>query len=528
MRLTLIATAMTMALLAAAPGKAQDLPKSTPATEKAHPDGHNHTDQAAPRRPELLIGYGNGGFAVTGANPQAQAFFSNGMELAAAFAHKAASMAMEEAVRLDPKCAMCLWGLAYADGPTINYGTKLPERKRLFTLLVRADAMARPTGTRRERDLIATFRKRYTPGASIRRRDAAFARDMQKLSQRYPEDNTIAVLAADAIIQAMEEKDYKARALESNALLEAVLARAPRDTPAIHFYIHSTEIAGVPALAESYADALPGLAPKASHLVHMPSHTYYWVGRYQDAARVNREAVELGKQNAVRLGIPEPDGVWGLPYHAHNVIFGLGGALMAGDAGIGLELGRPLVDRAETQDKAHPVMQLLSSAGYFALARFDDPAAVLARPEPKLPYLKAARNYARGEVFAKTGDLVGLRTEIAALEKFEAPATGPKDSKAPGQMVGIVREVLMGRLAMAEGRWADAEAAFRKAAEIEETDDFMRFSDPPAFWYPVRRDVAAARAAAGDKAGALVELEASLKLRPNDPVALAMRAKLGG
>lgn len=517
----------TAALLACAlPGQAQDTPKATPAAEAEHPAGHDHSDKAAPKTAQLLAGYGNGGFAVTGANPQAQAFFSNGMELAAAFAHRASIVAMEEAVRLDPACAMCLWGLAYTSGPTINYGKDWPERKKLFAMLGKAEMLAKKTGTKRERDLIRVFRKRYSPGAKIPQRDAAFARDMQKLVKKYPNDNTIAVLAADAIIQAMGPKDYKAQAMLASTLLEAVLARAPNDTPAIHFYIHATEIAGVPARAEPYADRLGDLAPRASHLVHMPSHTYYWVGRYQDAATVNHRAVELGKENAIRLGMTEPDGVWGLPYHAHNVIFGLGGALMAGDAKIGLELGKPLVDRSETQEKAHPVMQLLSAAGYFALARFDDPTAVLARPQPKLPYLTAAWHYARGEVFAKQGDLTGLKAEIAALEAMKIPPQGADESKAPDQMVAIVRLVLSGRLAMSEGRWVDAQTAFRSAAEIEETEDFMQFSDPPAFWYPVRRDYAAALLAAGDKAGAKRELEATLKLRPKDPVATAMLAGL--
>jgi tetratricopeptide (TPR) repeat protein len=513
-------------LACALPGWAQDTPKVTPAAEAAHPEGHDHSDKAAPKTAQLLPGYGNGGFPVTGANPQAQAFFSNGMELAAAFAHRASIVAMEEAVRLDPACAMCLWGLAYTSGPTINYGKDWPERKKLYAMLGTAQDLAKKTGTKRERDLIGVFRKRYLPGATIAKRDAAFAKDMQKLVKKYPLDDTIAVLAADAIIQAMTGETYKAEAMKAVGLLEVVLARTPDDTPAIHFYIHATEIAGVPARAERFADKLGALAPRASHLVHMPSHTYYWVGRYQDAATVNHRAVELGKENAIRLGMTEPDGVWGLPYHAHNVIFGLGGALMAGDAKIGLELGRPLVDRSQGQDKAHPVMQLLSAAGYFAIARFDDPKAVLARPKPKLPYLTAAWHYARGEVFAKQGDLVGLKAEIAALEAMKIPPQSADESKAPDQMVQIVRLVLTGRLAMGEGRWSDAQTAFRAAAEIEETEDFMQFADPPAFWYPVRRDYAAALLAAGDKAGAKRELEATLKLRPKDPVVMAMLAGL--
>ncbi|MFM5954302.1 MAG: hypothetical protein ACKOPE_08370 [Novosphingobium sp.] len=522
-----IHAALVALVFAAVPSLAQDMPKATPAAEKEHPAGHDHSDKAAPKSAQLLEGYGNGGFAVPTASPQAQAFFSNGMELAAAFAHKASIQAMEEAVRLDPTCAMCHWGLAYTSGPTINYGKDQAERAGLYKELQIAERLAGKTESKRNRDLISTFRKRFRPGGTIARRDRDFAKDIVKLTRRYPDDNTVAVLAADAIIQAMGEKDYKAQGMAAVALLETVLARAPNDTPAIHFYIHASEIAGVPERAEPYADRLGTLAPHAAHLVHMPSHTYYWVGRYQDAATVNHRAVEIGKDNAVRLGMTEPDGVWGLPYHAHNVIFGLGGALMAGDAAIGLELGRPLVDRSQGQDEAHPVMQLLSAAGYFAIARFDDPKAVLARPEPKLPYLKAAWHYARGEVLAKAGDWTGVKAEIAALEAF--PAADPKaESKAPDQMVQIVRLVLTGRLAMAEQRWSDAQTAFRSAAAIEETEDFMQFSDPPAFWYPVRRDLAAALYAAGDRDGALEELDASLKLRPKDPAALELRAKFGG
>lgn len=86
-------------------------------------------------------------------------------------------------------------------------------------------------------------------------------------------------------------------------------------------------------------------------------------------------------------------------------------------------------------------------------------------------------------------------------------------------MLGITRAVLEGRIAMAEARWSDAAILFRKAAEIEETKEFSDFSDPPAFWYPVRRDLAAAQLAAGDAAGAQREAEASLRLRQLDPVA---------
>ena len=120
-------------------------------------------------------------------------------------------------------------------------------------------------------------------------------------------------------------------------------------------------------------------------------------------------------------------------------------------------------------------------------------------------------------------DLAGAKAELAAIpaQVAEKDKDGKieHDSRAPEQMLGITRGVLEGRIAMAEGRSKDAVKAFTVAAEIEETKDFMQFSDPPAFWYPVRRDVAAALLAAGDTAGARAAAAESLRLRPRDPVA---------
>jgi len=493
-------------------------------------DTHSHDDMLKPKVPTLLTGYGVGGFAVTTSVPAAQAFFSNGMELGAAFAHSAAGAAMEHAVSLDPACAMCKWGEALVEGPTINYGKDAKERKPLLALAREAEVQAIRHGTMRERELTAALVERYRSGKPAQR-DADYARAMQAVHARFPDDKEIAVLTADAMMVAIFE-DSKMSQAEGEAelrraipLLEGVLANDPNHTPAIHFYIHAEEMLHEPAKAEPYADKLASLAPSASHLVHMPGHTFFWLGRYEETAQTNARAVAIGIENAKRLDLPGPDGVWGLPYHSHNVIYGIGGALMAGDATIGLELARPLVAVAATRqgDDAPPVMQLLAALGYEAIARFD-PKSVAALAEPKMPYLKAAWHYARGEAAASAGDSAIVQAE---LEGIPATIAKPKkkDSKAPEQMLGIMRGVLAGRLAMLRHDPRAAADSFRQAAEIEETPAFNDFSDPPAFWYPVRRDVAAALLAAGDARGAKEAAEASLKLRVKDPVAEALLAK---
>lgn len=506
---------------------AQDGPAPVVATEAGH-SAMNHADMTAPKVPQLLLGYGSGGFAITTTVPRAQAFFANGMQLAHAFAHKAAVAAMVEAVRLDPKCAMCLWGQAWASGPTINYGKTADEVRPLAAMADKAAALAKSGGTDRERALIGALQLRYRDGGGGKPGDLSFAKAMNTLAARYPDDDAIAVIAADAwlMTEAKTADDWKLNAETAMPLLESVLKRRPDDTPAIHFYIHATEAAGVPALAERYADRLAKLAPRASHLVHMPSHIYYWVGRYQDAADANMRAVAIGVENARMLGLPPPDGVWGLPYHVHNVTYGLGGALEAGDARSALALGRPLVERSQGRDAASPFAQVIAASGYFAIARFAEPAEVLGLPRPKLPTLVAAWHYARGEALARKGDAAGVRAEAAAIRGGTGKLSDDDGSRQAQQLTLIARNVLTGRAAMLEKRAADATIAFGQAAELQEGEAFSMLTDPPGWYYPVRRDLAEALLAAGDRAGARREAEAALTYRVRDPGALALLERL--
>ncbi len=489
----------------------------------------SHADTAAPKSPMILEGYGSGGFPITTANAKAQAYFNNGMQLAHAFAHTAAVAAMQEAERLDPDCAMCLWGEAWAGGPTINFGKSEDEVAKLAELADKAAVLAKVHGTDRERALIHALQLRYKEGGGGKTGDLNFAGAMTGLASQYPEDKEIAVIAADAwlMTKADNAEEWKLNAGLAIPLLEGVLKRDPDDTPAIHFYIHATELAGVPEKAEPYADRLAALAPKASHLVHMPSHTFYWVGRYQDAANTNMRAVELGIENARRLGLSPPDGVWGLPYHSHNVTFGLGGALEAGDADIALKLGRPLVTRSQARADGTPFSQMIAANGYYALARFADPAEILVLPEPKLPILQAAWHYARGEAFARRNDFTNVRKEAAAIHGITGDLSKDDGSLQAQIVTFIARNVLMGRAAMIEHHYQDAAIAFTQAAELQEGNDFTLVADPPAWYYPIRRDVAEALLASSDVAGAKREAEAALKYRPKDPGTLLLLSRLG-
>ena len=54
--------------------------------------------------------------------PAAQQYFDQGLRLVYGFNHAEAIRSFARAAELDPNCAMCYWGIAYAYGPHVNAG----------------------------------------------------------------------------------------------------------------------------------------------------------------------------------------------------------------------------------------------------------------------------------------------------------------------------------------------------------------------------------------------------------------------
>ena len=489
----------------------------------------------AVEHPVLIPGHGNGGFAIRTDVPAAQAFFDNGMELAYAYEHKAAAAAMEESARLDPSCVMCAWGAAWANGPTINYSVEGEDLAKAQRLAAVAQRLADERGTAFEEPLAAAIVHRYRKGGGHGTKgDVAFLAAMQAIARANPDHDMMQVIAADASLNAIDWDDGEDRIKrgvnETLRLLTPVLARNPDNTAAVHLYIHASEMAGVPLYAEPFADRLGTLAPRSQHLVHMPSHTQYWIGRYKDAGLANLRAVTLGIEAAAAATKPPEDGPFSQTCHAHNVHFGLGGAMMAGDGETALAIARPLI-AAGTDPRykgfSRPSRLHLVGKGITVLGLFA-PDEVLNGPPPEDKILQSYWHYARGEALAARGDAAGVKAEAAAMLLPPIDRT-KKDDR--GEWVGatilaIGKHVLNGRAAMIEGRHDEALVAFQAAASLEEDREFASQIDPPYWWYPVRRSFAEAKLAAGDRAGAKAEAEATLKRRPKDPGALALIANV--
>jgi tetratricopeptide (TPR) repeat protein len=456
--------------------------------------------------PPLWDGLGSVTYKITTASAEALAYFDQGLRLAYGFNHGEAQRAFRKAQKLDPACAMCFWGEALVLGPNINLPMQDDAIAPAFAAAEKARALSAKASPR-EQALIAALIARYSqdPKEDRRQLDAAYAGAMANVAAKFPDDNDIAVLYAEAVMDLSPWDYWRPGGAEPNPqsmpivpTLERVLASDPNHPGAIHLYIHAVEASDRPQRAEPYADRLRGAIPGAGHLVHMPSHIYYRVGRYLDALADNKTAAAVDEKYLADSNAPM--GVYRLGYYPHNVHFVLAAAQMAGDGATVIAAAEKLrglipEDIARGIAMVHPVM----AAPYFAHAQFSTPETILALPDPgdRIPYAKGIWRYARGIAYAAQRKFDAATSEadaIAALAR-ETDFSLLKASNVPGQdVLKLAHAVIQGRIAQAQGNFTVAIEHFQEAAALQ---DSLPYTEPPYWYYPVRQTLAAVLLQAG-------------------------------
>jgi tetratricopeptide (TPR) repeat protein len=486
-----------------------------------------HSTQLSDAAPPLWDGLGDLHYPITTASPQAQRYFDQGLRLTYAFNHAEARRAFHQAQQLDAACALCYWGEALVLGPNINAPMTADANPLAVEALAKAQAAAGGASAK-EQALIAALAKRYSadPHADRAALDRAFADAMAAAAAAYPDDQEIAVLAAEAIMDT-QPWDYwvygdngattpKGRAGEIIALLEKVLKANPDHPGAIHYYIHAVEASDAPERAEPYADRLAALMPGAGHIVHMPSHIYYRIGRYVDSMKANQDAVVVDEAFFAKV---DDQGIYRGGYYTHNVHFVAVSAQMAGDGKTAVTAAEKLAgvitdEAASTYAWAQPI----KAAPYFTHAQYSAPDTVLALPDPgdRFAYVKGMWHYARGVAAAAKGDASVAAAEADAIDTLATKGNLKFliDNYIPGdQLLQIARHVVLARIAQHQGDHAKAVEEFRQAAALE---DGMPYMEPPYWYYPVRQSLGAALLHAGQPEEAVAAFQASLKLAPNN------------
>jgi len=459
--------------------------------------------------------------------PEAQRYFDQGLRMAYGFNHEAAGRAFAEAERLDPQCAMCVWGQALVLGPNINLPMDPEAAKDATALAARAAGLAgsaRPA----DRALIEALQARYADPAPEDRGplDRAYADAMARVVAQFPDDDDAATLYAEALMDLSPWAYWEADGAPAEHTprllgeLERVLARNPRHIGAMHYYIHATEASPDPGRAEPYADALAALAPGSGHLVHMPAHTYIRIGRYHDATLTNFAATTADKDFlAVCRG---SNGVYPLGYVPHNWHFATMTTSLTGSRTLALQAAAQTAQRADRAAMGEPPMEFMQQfvvAPTLTQVRFGDWDAILAddAPPPELPYPAAIRHFARGMAHARKGALAEAAREAEALRAVALDPAMAKvsffDINQADRVLRVADALLRGELLRTQGKHAQAIAALREAAAAE---DALAYNEPADWPLPVRPYLGAALLEAGDARGAAAAFDQDLKAYPEN------------
>jgi len=467
-------------------------------------------------------------FPITTANPLAQRYFDQGLSYAYGFNHAAAIASFRAAQAADPGCALCYWGEAMAHGPNINAPMDPATNARAVALTSYANWLA-AKATPAEQAITAAMLKRYSidPKADRATLDAAYADAMLAAARAHPDNDDIAVLAAESAMDTLPwnywtpDKNPQPRLGEAVQLVETVYARNADHPQAAHLYIHLMENGPNPKKAEAAADRLATpLAPGAGHLVHMPAHIYYRLGRWKDSIRVN---VAGARADEAYIKASGDRGLVRYGYYPHNVHFIVTSAQMAGDMPTAMREARKLsaiLDPATSAQIAW--IQAVNAAPYFAASQFAAPGQVLAMkaPDKRLPYVAAMRHYARATAYANLHNRTAFDREIAALGALrQSGAFQPMiDQGVPApDLLQLADTVARARFASATGRNNEAIRLYRDAIEVEAKIPYM---EPPFWYYPVHQSLGAALYRAGRYQEAQEAFTAALARYPNNGWAL--------
>jgi tetratricopeptide (TPR) repeat protein len=513
-----------LVLLAAALAAGMPACKGREKKEEPKPaePAHDHGAASAAARPVLFDNLGKWTHPVTTSVPDAQRWFDQGLRLAYGFNHDEAKRAFEEAARLDPKCAMAWWGVAFVLGPNINLPTDPVRELEAVEAVGKAKALA-PGASAKDQAYVAALEKRYSTATEGDRtaKDTAFAKAMGEVAKAYPDDPDAATIHAEALMDLhpwdlwTQDGKPKPGTEEIVSILEGVLKAHPDHPGANHYYIHAVEASKSPERALASADRFAeGLVPGAGHLVHMPAHIYMRTGHYDGAVQANEKAAHVDEAYFAKMGA---NGVYPMIYYNHNLQFLAAAAAMEGRSKEGLEAARKL-DAAIPLEMVQQMsmVEMMKPIPVWLLVRFRMWDDLLKEPKPaeSLAYTTGMWHFGRGMAYVGKGDAAAAdaeRKELDAIRAKIAPDLMMNFNSAVS-LLEIASDVLGGSVARQRGQHDEAIRIFRKGVTHE---DALRYDEPPGWFNPVRENLGGALLAAGRAKDAEAVYREDLKRNPN-------------
>src|SRR6185295_11097762 len=254
-------------------------------------------------------------WATASARPIAQSSaarlsYERGLIALHLFEYEDANDAFGRAQRLDPGFAPAYWGEAMTYYQTLWRKEDIAAaRQALSRLAPSPAARAAKANTAADKGLIAAADILFGDGdGDARHRQYADA--MGRLHAQVPDNPDVAALYALALLGTMsrglighdDAHEGRTQGLAGSdvqtrvaGILGGVLKAHPEHTGALHYLLHDYDDPEHARLGLAAAQTLTRLAPDSSHARHMPSHIFFQLGMWRDAAIADRAAWETSQ-----------------------------------------------------------------------------------------------------------------------------------------------------------------------------------------------------------------------------------------
>jgi len=439
----------------------------------------------------------------TSCKPEAQKLFDSAMLYQHSFWYRASQQVFGDVLKADPECGIAYWGIALS--LLWNPHVAAPAKNLVEGAAAIAKGKSVGAKSQRELDYLDTLAVMYADHEKVdhRTRVQAYAKAMEQLAQRYPNDDEAQIHYALALNTSASPADKTyASQLKGAAILEPIAIRQPQHPGVSHYLIHLYDY---PPIAEKGLDAArryAKIAPAAAHAQHMPSHIFTRVGYWDESISSNIGAARVAKEAK----------------DFHDELHAMDYQVYAN-----LQLGqdvkaKALIDEMTgitgfTETYLPGPYALAASPARFAIERGDWKAAaeLQVRPSP-LAQVQAITYFARALGAARSGNRDAAKADIAKLAELRDKLRDAKDAYWSEQ-VDIQRQVATAWVLYAEGKRDDALNAMSAAADAE--DKTEKHPVTPGVPKPAREFYGFMLLETGNAKEALTAFEATLKKEPN-------------
>jgi tetratricopeptide (TPR) repeat protein len=334
--------------------------------------------------PQKLTGTGNAHISIT-ATPEAQMWFDQGLNLLHDFWDYESIRAFEQAVRVDPQCAMCYWGIYQA--AKTNY--RAENRYYRDQALAKAVSLKSHASKSERLYIEASVAAEAADNSGKKDKNTTDSKEVRiyrKLVKRDPKDLQARIFLAWALTDGYDDGGQpRVGQKEALAIFQTVLKEDPDNSAANHYWIHAVEDGPHPEQALHSAEILASLAPTSGHMVHMPGHIFYRLGDYARAEESFAASMKADEQYMQAQHV-QVDDDWN---YVHNLMYAIANLLEAGK----------LSEATTLSEKLRGARGQLANTLYPWSAR-----DAISRLDPRLPVALRAADWATALDLLKSSD----------------------------------------------------------------------------------------------------------------------------